>query len=67
MSLSTTFFKVLIEVALKCNVIEKSGAWFTIPGVADKVQGQNGVRKFLEEHDEVREQVDYLVNGQLTW
>ena len=52
----------LIEVAIRVGVIEKSGAWFTVPEVKDKIQGQNGVRKFLEEHQDiltvVNEQID---------
>lgn len=57
----------LIEVAILCGIIEKSGAWFTFPGITDaKIQGQNGVKKFLEENADVRAQVDAEVNEVLS-
>lgn len=55
----------LIEVAIKYGIIEKSGAWFTIDGVEDKIQGQNGVYKYLSENQEVLDRVDALVNEKI--
>ena len=57
----------LIEVAIKCGIIIKSGAWFTIPGVIeDKIQGQNGVRKFLDDNADICDRVEELINEQIT-
>jgi recombination protein RecA len=55
----------LIEVALKYEIIEKSGAWFTVPGVPDKIQGQAGVRKYLEEHQDILKQVEDLIDAKI--
>lgn len=56
----------LIEVALKYEIIEKAGAWFTIPGVIDeKIQGQAGVKKYLEEHSDVLKQVEDLIDSKI--
>lgn len=56
----------LIEVAIRCGVVNKSGAWFTIPGIIDeKIQGQNNVCKYLEEHQDILKQVDNAVNEQI--
>lgn len=52
----------LIEVALKYGLIEKSGAWFKISGVDEKVQGQNGVRKYLETHSDVLDNIQSLID-----
>lgn len=56
----------LIEVALKYEIIEKAGAWFTIPSiVADKIQGQAGVRKYLEENSDVLKQVEDAIDAKI--
>ena len=56
----------LIEVALKYEIIEKSGAWFKLDGVEEKIQGQNGVYQYLEEHQEVLDRIDALVNEKIS-
>ena len=56
----------LVEVALKCGVIQQSGAWFTIAGVPDKIQGQAGVYEYLKSHQDVLDAVDELVNKQIS-
>ena len=56
----------LIEVAIRCGVVNKSGAWFTIPGIIEeKIQGQNSVCNYLREHQDILEQVDSVVNEQI--
>lgn len=55
----------LIEVALKYEIIVKSGAWFSLPDVSEKVQGQNGVRKYLEEHSDILNKVEELINAKI--
>ena len=57
----------LVEVALKYEIIEKSGAWFKIDGVDDKVQGQNGVYNFLSENQEILDRIDALVNEKISY
>lgn len=55
----------LIEVAMKYGIIDKSGAWFTIDGVEDKIQGQNGVYKYLEDNQSVLAHVEDLIDNQI--
>lgn len=55
----------LIEVAMKYGIIDKSGAWFTIDGVEDKIQGQNGVYKYLEDNQDVLARVEDLIDKQI--
>lgn len=55
----------LIEVAMKYGIIDKSGAWFTIDGVEDKIQGQNGVYKYLEDNQSVLARVEDLIDKQI--
>lgn len=54
----------LIEVALKYGIIEKSGAWFKLPN-GDKLQGQNGVRKYLDENPDILNQIEDLINEKI--
>lgn len=57
----------LIEVALKYGIIEKAGAWFTIPDIVDdKIQGQAGMRKYLEENPDVLQQVETVINDKMS-
>lgn len=52
----------MVEVGILCGVINKSGSWFTIPGILDKqVQGQNKVRDYLTSNPEALKQVDNLI------
>lgn len=54
----------LIEMAIRedINVIEKSGGWFTVPGVEKAIQGQANVYKYLEEHEDILQRVEDMVN-----
>lgn len=58
----------LIELAIKYNIIEKHGAWFTIVDIdtgeviADKMQGQASVVNFLNENTEIIDIVQKLVD-----
>ena len=56
----------LIEVALKYGFIEQSKAWFSIDGVDEKIQGQNGVRKYLEEHQDVLAHIENLIDEKIS-
>ena len=55
----------LVEVALKYGIIEKSGAWFTIQDVPDKIQGQSGVYNYLTEHKDILSKVEDLLDQQM--
>lgn len=55
----------LIEVALKYEIIEKSGAWFSIEGVDEKIQGQAGVRDYLAEHTDALKHVEDLIDEKI--
>lgn len=57
----------LIEVAIRCGIIEKAGAWFTILNpttgeiIAEKIQGQANVQKLLEDDEDTLSTVEELV------
>ena len=61
------YIQDLVEVAIKYDIIKKSGSWFTICDIdtgevlLDKVQGQANVNAILEENDELLENVEKLV------
>lgn len=57
----------LIDLAIYFNIVDKSGSWYTIMNpetgevLVDKIQGQSNVNKYLEDHDDVFEQIEQLV------
>lgn len=61
----------LIEQAMYFDIIEKSGAWFTIVNpetgevLQDKIQGQNNVHKMLDDNEDLMRTVEELVNTKL--
>lgn len=61
----------LVEQAMYYNIIDKKGSWFTIIDtetgevLADKIQGQNNVNKFLDENPEIMEKVEQIVGKQM--
>ena len=61
----------LIEQAMYYDIIEKSGAWFTIVNpetgevLQDKLQGQNSVHKALDEDEDLMQKVEELVNSKM--
>ena len=58
----------LIEQAMYYSIVDKSGSWFTIVDpdtgevIAEKMQGQNKVVKYLDENPLIMQQVEDLVN-----
>lgn len=56
----------LVEVALKYDIITKSGAWFSLPGVDKPVQGQAGVNEYLEANKDVLKAVEDAINEKIT-
>lgn len=65
------YLKDLIDVAVRYDIIKKSGAWFEIVDIesgellSDKIQGQANVYEFLEENNEVLLKVEGLVNNSM--
>lgn len=63
------YLRDLIEVAIKYDIVKKSGAWFDIVNIETgeiiegKIHGQAAVNTFLEEHDDVLTIVEQLVNS----
>ncbi|MBT1162317.1 recombinase RecA [Bifidobacterium sp. SO1] len=50
----------VLDMALQCNVVKKSGSWFTYEG--DQLgQGRENVRKFLKENPAVTEEIEKKV------
>ena len=63
------YLKDLVDVAIKYDVIDKRGAWFTIVDtesgevLKDKIQGQANVYAELESDSTLLERVEELVDG----
>lgn len=61
----------LIEVAIKYGYVEKSGAWFSVVDkstgeiIANKIQGQNTLKKKLVEEPELFDRLSELVNTEI--
>ena len=61
------YLRDLIEVAIKYDIIRKSGAWFDIVDIETgeilegKIHGQAAVNEFLDQNDDVRNRVEELV------
>lgn len=55
----------LIDAAIECEVIEKSGSWFSYNG--DKIgQGKENVKAFLTSHPEIADEINALVREKLS-
>lgn len=67
-SFGIDYLKDLVDVAIKYDIIQKSGAWFDIVDsdtgeiIEGKIHGQSNVYKFLSENREVLERIEILVN-----
>ncbi len=65
------YLKDLVDVAIKFDIIQKSGAWFDIVNVhtgeiiEGKIHGQSSVYTFLEENPDVLKCVESLVNQEM--
>lgn len=49
----------LIDIACSYNIIEKSGAWFTLPN-GERFQGRENVKEYLDSHTDVLEELNKL-------
>lgn len=65
------YLKDLIDVAIKYDIIRKSGAWFDIVDIETgeiiegKLHGQASVSEYLEEHSEQLSRVEELVEKEM--
>lgn len=61
----------LIDQAMYYEIVEKSGAWYEIidietgENLMNKVQGQNAVHQYLDEHEDIMQRVEELVNTKM--
>ena len=65
------YLKDLVDVAIKYDIIDKRGAWFSIVDIEsgevlhDKIQGQASVYELLDEDDALLERIEQLVDAAL--
>lgn len=66
------YLKDLVEVAIKYDIIQKSGAWFAIVNpetgeLIDKLQGQSRVYEYLEDesHEDVLSMIEDFVDSKI--
>lgn len=45
----------IVDLGVKLEIIDKAGAWYTVGG--QRIQGRDGVKEFLANNEEVREQI----------
>ena len=61
----------LIDQAIYFEIIEKSGAWFSIIDtdtgemIKEKIQGQNNVYKYLDENEEVMRRIEEILEKKM--
>ena len=54
----------VLDMALQCNVVKKSGSWFTYEG--DQLgQGRENVRQFLKDNPAITDEISNKVKGAL--
>jgi len=59
----------IVDLAVELDLIKKGGSWYTIPGEEGsddlKLQGDNGIKKFLEDNPEFSKELEDKVIEQL--
>ncbi len=55
---------LLVDLGVECNVVDKSGAWFSY-GDTRLGQGRENSKQFLRENPEIREQIEQKVRSEL--
>jgi recombination protein RecA len=54
----------LIELGVKHDIVDKSGAWYSYKG--DRIgQGKENVRQFLKDHPEMADEIDQRIRAEL--
>ena len=52
----------ILDLAVKCDLVSKSGAWFAYNG--DKIgQGRENAKTYLSEHPEIMEELEQILGG----
>lgn len=65
------YLKDLVDVAIKFDIVRKSGAWFDIVDIESgeiiegKIHGQSNVNEYLEEHPEQLNRIELLVEKEM--
>lgn len=65
------FLADLIEVGMRCEIIEKSGSWFNIKDtdtdeyIVEKLHGQADVYRYLDENSDVLARVEELIDKKI--
>lgn len=54
----------ITKAAIIYGLVEKGGSWFTLPS-GDKVQGEAGLRKFIVENEDFKQQVVDIIKEQM--
>lgn len=61
----------LIEQAIYFEIIDKSGAWYSIIDtdtgevIKDKIQGQNALHKYIDDNPDIMEKIEGLMNEKM--
>ena len=51
----------IVDLGVKLDLIEKSGAWFTVAG--ERIQGRDAVKTYLEKNPAVADQIEEQIRG----
>ena len=51
----------IVDLAVKLEIIEKTGAWFTVE--ENRIQGRDGVKQFLIDNPDVADRVEAQVRA----
>ena len=54
----------IIDLAVKLDIIEKGGAWFTVNG--QRIQGKEGVKEYLTQNTEICDDIEHQIRARAT-
>ena len=49
----------IVDLAVKLDIIDKGGAWFTVDGV--RIQGRDAVKQYLIDNPEVSDKIEQAI------
>lgn len=55
---------IILDAAVERGILEKSGAWYALPGGPKIGQGRDNARTYVREHPEIMTQVTELILGE---
>lgn len=55
----------ILDAGVEFGIIQKGGAWFTLPDVEDKFQGMENVKNFLKDNAEYAEKLEQTIIDKL--